>query len=95
MGITILEMGYSTALESKMNLSGLQKAILVYIMSKIKFPRQHPRSIVQRRHDHPSSLFISIPRRMVKQWDLQPGQIVEFSTLVEGQDTFLKVKKVV
>ena len=80
---------------SKITNFDLQKAILLYKMSKIKFPRQHPRSIVQRRHDHPSSLFISIPKRMVKQWDLQPGQIVEFSTLVEGQDTFLKVKKVV
>jgi len=88
-------MHYSYRLHnSKTALSGLQKDNFVIQMSKIKFPRQHPRSIVQKRHDHPSTLFITVPKRMVKEWDLQPGQIVEFRTLVEGQETFLKIGRV-
>jgi hypothetical protein len=75
--------------------SVVRPVILVYIMSKIKFPRRNPRSIVQKRHDHPETLTVTIPKRIVKSWNLQAGQIVEFSTLVEGQEAFVKVKKVV
>lgn len=62
-------------------------------MSKIKFVK-HPRSIVRKRHDHPASLFVTIPKKIVQDWQLQAGQIVEFSTLVDGQDSFLKLKKI-
>jgi antidote-toxin recognition MazE-like antitoxin len=62
-------------------------------MSKIKFVK-HPRSIVRKRHDHPSSLFVTIPKKIVKEWNLKAGQIVKFSTLAEGVDVFLKVRKV-
>jgi antidote-toxin recognition MazE-like antitoxin len=62
-------------------------------MSIIKFVK-HPRSIVRKRHDHPSSLFVTIPKKIVKEWNLKAGQIVEFSTLAEGVDVFLKVRKV-
>jgi len=54
----------------------------------------YPRSVVQKRHDHPDTLTVTIPKKIVKSWQLQAGQIVEFSTLVEGQDTFIKMKKV-
>jgi hypothetical protein len=62
-------------------------------MGKIKFVK-HPRSIVRKRQDHPSSLFVTIPKKIVSEWGLSPGQLVEFSTLIEGQDIFLKVRKV-
>jgi hypothetical protein len=62
-------------------------------MSKIKFVK-HPRSIVRKRHDHPSSLFLTIPKAIVKEWNLTAGHIVEFNTLVEGQDVFVKLRKV-
>ena len=50
--------------------------------------------MVRKRHDRPTSLLVTIPKRAVKEWGLQAGQIVEFSTLIEGQETFLKLKKV-
>ena len=62
-------------------------------MSKIKFVK-HPRSIVRKRQDHPSSLFVTIPKKIATDWQLQAGQIVEFSTMVEGQDISVKVRKV-
>ncbi|HEY3094480.1 MAG TPA: hypothetical protein VGJ42_01850 [Nitrososphaera sp.] len=63
-------------------------------MTKIKFPKKAPRSIVRKRHDHPTSLFVTIPKKIVKDWQLKAGQIIEFSTLVEGQDIFVKLRKV-
>jgi len=62
-------------------------------MSKIKFVK-HPRSIVQKRQDHPSTLSVTIPKKIVNDWTLHVGQIVEFTVLVEGQDVFLKLAKV-
>jgi hypothetical protein len=62
-------------------------------MSKIKFVK-NPRSIIRKRHDHPTSLFVTIPKNVVKEWELQTGQIVEFTTLAEGREVFLKVRKV-
>ena len=54
----------------------------------------YPGSIVQKRHDHPETPTVRIPKKIVQDWQLQGGQIVEFSTLVEGHDVFLKIKKV-
>ena len=54
----------------------------------------YPSSIVQSRKDHPSTLSITMPKKVVKEWDLQSGQIVESRTMAEGQDVFLKVKKI-
>src|SRR5438128_752637 len=70
--------------------AGLQNAILVYIMSKIKFVK-HPRSIVRKRQDHPSSLFATVPAKIVEQWDLQAGQLVEFVLATEDEQQFVKV----
>jgi hypothetical protein len=63
-------------------------------MSKIKFPRQHPRSIVQKRHDLPSSLFITIPKRIVQKTAWQAGDIVEFVVMAEYEEQFIKVRKI-
>lgn len=45
-------------------------------------------------HDHPETLTVTIPKKIVHDWQLHAGQIVEFSTLVEGQGVFMKIKKV-
>lgn len=62
-------------------------------MSKIKFVR-YPRSIIRKRHDHPSSLFVTIPAKIVKQWSLNPGELVEFMVATEGSESFVKIRKV-
>jgi hypothetical protein len=41
-----------------------------------------------------SILLITIAKKLVKEWNLMVGQIVEISTPVEGQDIFVKLKKV-
>jgi hypothetical protein len=66
-------------------------------MAKIKFPRQHPRSIVQKRHDHPSSLSVSIPKRIVQSTAWKAGDVLEFVSMREGtewQEQYVKVRKV-
>jgi hypothetical protein len=52
-------------------------------MGKIKYVK-HPRSIVRKRQDHPSSLFVTVPAKIVKQWQLVPGQLFEFVPVNEG-----------
>jgi hypothetical protein len=64
-------------------------------MPKIKFPRQHPRSIIQKRRDHPSSLFVSIPKRIVQKTAWQAGDILEFVVVVEDDQQLVKVRKLV
>jgi hypothetical protein len=63
-------------------------------MGKIKFPRQHPRSIVQKRQDHPSSLSVSIPKRVVQATAWKAGDILEFVFVTEGYESFVKVGKI-
>jgi hypothetical protein len=63
-------------------------------MTKIKFPRQHPRSIIQKRQDHPSSLFVSIPKRIVQKTACQAGDILEFVVVIEDEQQLIKVRKV-
>jgi len=63
-------------------------------MSKMKFPRQHPRSIIQKRYNHPTSLFVSVPKRIVNQWQLKAGNIVEFVFVTEGDLSFVRIKKI-
>jgi hypothetical protein len=62
-------------------------------MSKIKFAK-HPRSIIQRRRDHPSSLFVSIPKRTVQKTAWKAGDILEFVVMAEDEQQFVKVRKV-
>jgi hypothetical protein len=62
-------------------------------MSKIKFVK-YPRSIVRRRLDHPSSLFVTIPKRIVSKWSIRPAEIVEFIYVNENEDIFIKVRKI-
>jgi hypothetical protein len=62
-------------------------------MSKIKFVK-NPRSIVRKRQDHPSSLFVTVPEKIVKQWSLKPGDILEFVYAIEGTESYVKMKKV-
>jgi hypothetical protein len=70
----------------------VQKANFVNIMGKPRYKHSPPRAIVQKRE--PATLFVTLPKQIVKEWNVHSGQIVEFSTLVEGQETFLKVKKI-
>ncbi|MGH9991868.1 MAG: AbrB/MazE/SpoVT family DNA-binding domain-containing protein [Nitrososphaera sp.] len=62
-------------------------------MSKIKFVR-HPRSIIRKRQDYPSSLFVTIPKRIVQKSDWKPGDLLEFVVMVEDEHQFVKVRKV-
>ena len=41
-----------------------------------------------------STLVVTIAKKLVKEWNLMVGQIVEIKTPVEGQDIFVKLKKV-
>jgi hypothetical protein len=72
---------------------GLQNAILVLHMSKIKFVT-HPRSIVRKRQDHQSSLFVTVPAKIVSQWPLQAGEIVEFVLVTEGFESYVEIRKI-
>lgn len=62
-------------------------------MSKIKFAK-HSRSIVRRRHNHPSSLFATVPAKIVNQWSLKAGDILGFVFVTEGFESYVKVRKV-
>ena len=62
-------------------------------MSRIKFVR-NPRSIVRKRQDYPSSLFATIPAKIVKQWTLKPGDVLEFVFITEGSESYIKIRKV-
>jgi len=62
-------------------------------MSKIKFVR-HPRSIVRKRQDYPSSLFATIPKGRVNQWQLKPGDLLEYVFVTEGSEQYVKVRMV-
>ncbi|AFU58649.1 hypothetical protein Ngar_c17160 [Candidatus Nitrososphaera gargensis Ga9.2] len=62
-------------------------------MSKIKFAK-HPRSIVRKRQDHPSSLFVTIPVRIVKQWELKGGELVEFEYVKRNEKPVIEIRRV-
>jgi hypothetical protein len=62
-------------------------------MGKIKFAK-HPRSIVRKHQDHPSSLFVTVPAKIVKQWQLKSGEILEFIFATEDFESYVKIKKV-
>ncbi len=62
-------------------------------MSKIKFAR-HPRSIIQSRKDHPSTLTVTIPAKIVKEMQLQAGGILQFVGVQDGTDAYIKVRPV-
>lgn len=61
-------------------------------MSKLKF-RRYPRSIVRKRPDYPSSLFVTVPAKIVSQMPLKAGDILEFVYVTEGPDSFIKVRR--
>jgi hypothetical protein len=46
------------------------KAILDIHMTKIKFVK-HLRSIVRKLHDRPTSLLVTIPKKIVRDWRLK------------------------
>jgi hypothetical protein len=56
--------------------------------------KHYPRSVIQSRKDHPSTLFMTIQAPVVKQWQLKSGDIVEQIFVIEGSDTLMKVRKV-
>jgi|GEM_PF-5171146 len=65
-------------------------------MAKIKFPRQHPRSVIQKRYDHQTSLFVSIPKRIILATTWKPGDVLEFVAMTEGtewKEQYVKVRK--
>lgn len=62
-------------------------------MTKIKFVR-HPRSIVRKRHDYPTSLFATIPKPIVTEWELKPGDLLEYVFVTEGSEQYVKVRMV-
>ena len=63
-------------------------------MTKIKFAKHHPRSIVRKRLDHASSLFATIPKPIVRDWELKPGDLLEYVLVRAGEDSVVKVRKV-
>ncbi len=62
-------------------------------MGKVRHSH-YPRSVVQKRSNHPSTLQTTVPKQIVSQWQLKPGEILEFVFVTEGFDSFVKVRKV-
>jgi len=54
----------------------------------------YPRSIVQSRHDHPATLIVTIPKKIVQAMQLEQGELVEFVTVTEGESSYLKLSNV-
>ncbi|HKZ61720.1 MAG TPA: AbrB/MazE/SpoVT family DNA-binding domain-containing protein [Nitrososphaera sp.] len=54
----------------------------------------YPRSIIQSRKDHPSTLTVTVPKKIVQAMLLKQGDIVEFVTVTEGLESYCKVRKV-
>lgn len=62
-------------------------------MTIIKFVK-HPRSIVRKRQDYPSGLFVTVPKKIVNEWYLKPGHLIEFLFVVEGDNCYVKSRRV-
>jgi hypothetical protein len=63
-------------------------------MGKPKF-KHHPRSVVQKRADHPDTLLMTLQKPIVNQWQLQAGDIIEQVFVTEGNEQCVKLRKVV
>ena len=63
-------------------------------MGKSRYGKRYPRAIVQSRKDHPSTLYATIPQRIVQAMNLNEGDVVEWVFVTEGFDKYVKMRVV-